>query len=395
MSVQDGSGGASAQAAWESRMQHRSLQFDGMDLSGVSRAFQEEQPPGVHDIDYTRWSLAVVAAWLNSGRFSGPPRQTLAVYHQELLKNANRLMLEHQQKLRRLAQELEQLKQDTARRLREAQARRQRKANAREWTDQLLNSLLPLAQRAAQELRSNSPGDAPVLLGQGSGAPLPMPEQNVVTDMELDENDGANQQQQPLPPPAQPVAQGFMNIGWLHTENPPRIAGIDDGYLTFGMEGWTGIRVEASSGRYEYYEPQQNLWYPTDAFFLWCNLFTGEDPGPSPQFTCNNQPIEVDWAHLTQHAYRYMSDFSIKEVHTLWPPEMDSNTLAGHLQAAINHWAATSSTMYQVPMFGRARLVWADGQAGTRVKTFFPLEQRFQYSVEQMSDLADLIQFWS
>lgn len=391
MSVQDGPD-ISAQAAWQSMMTSQSAQLDGMDLSGVRRVFHDRRPQGVHEIDYTRWSVALVAGWLKSARLSAPTRMVLGEYYEELRLDAKLFVQRLQRDLYLAAQELEQMKRDAAQRLQQAREAEQRTASARESADRLLNELAPLAQRAARELRA-SPDGAPVLLGYGNNAPVPTTEEAMVVDMELDQDDEANQQ--PPPPPAQPVAQALLDIEWLHNTNPPRPAGGDGVYLTFDAPGWEDIRVTASNGRYEYFDAQHGIWYPTNAFFLWCNLFTRQPAGTSPRFTCNGREITVDWGHVTQHAFRYMTDFNVKEVHTLWPPEMDEITLAGHLQAALDHWATTSQTTYDVPRFGNARLVWVPGKIGTHLRTFFPLEPHYQYTVQQMSDLADLVAGWN
>jgi hypothetical protein len=391
MSVQDGPD-ISARAAWQSRMTSRSAQLDGMDPSGVRRVFHENHPPGVHEIDYTRWSLALVAGWLSSARLSARTRAVLGEYHRELRLDADLFAQRLQRDLHLAAQKLDQMKRDAAQRLQQAREAEQRAASAREWTDRLLNELSPLAQQAARELRA-APNGAPVLLGYGNNAPVATTEQTMVVDMELDQDDEANQQ--PPPSPAQPVTQALLHIGWLHDTNPPRPADGDGVYLTFAATGWEGIRVTASNGRYEYFDAQHSIWYPTNAFFLWCNLFTRQPAGASPSFTCNGGPITVDWGHVTQHTFRYMTEFHVKEVHTLWPPEMDEITLAGHLQTALDHWATASQTTYNVPGFGNARLAWVPGEIGTHLRTFFPLEPHYQYTVQQMSDLADLVAGWN
>jgi hypothetical protein len=366
--------------------------FETMDLSGVRGVFHREQPGGVHEIDYTRWSLALVTGLINAGGRPARADAVLREYYRELRLNADLLAQQHQRELYLAAQKLEEMKQATIRRLQALQAQRHA-ATVRQRTDRLLNELLPLAQQAARDLRS-SPGGAQILLGGPVNAAPPVTtEQTAVVDDMMDLDPGA-EQQQAAPPPVQQTAPAVMPVPWLRDAEPPRPSRDDGTYLYFDDEGWQIIRVALSDGRYESFVQELNAWYPTDAFYLWCNLFQQVPAGPSPNFTCGGRPITVDWDHVTQHTFQHMTDFDVKEVHTLWPPEVGERALAGYLQQALDSWATDPRASFAVPGVGRTTLAWYPDAIGTHLRTFFPWESGYRYSVEQMSDLVDLIRTW-
>lgn len=133
---------------------------------------------------------------------------------------------------------------------------------------------------------------------------------------------------------------------------------------------------------------------PTGRYFLQANLFTrtpctfGDSfylvPDRGGQFSVGSYSdqyvdgaVFVPWEHIAQHTYAHMNDFSIKEVHTLWPVGTTEAQVLAALVADLNQ--------------GGHNIVWADTD---QIKTFFPAfpaNPLDRYSADQISDLSEVL----